>query len=253
MKLRILALSIAVISTACTLKAGAEGALADSAKFYYGEGEFEKAIMKYEAILDLSLESANLYFNIGNAYYKLENYPKAILNYERALLLEPKNEDVLFNLSKAQAYIIDDIDVLPEFFLSKWAKNSLLSLTSNAWSFLSLTLFFLTACAFVLFFLSKIQKSKRLGFYLGSLMLIISIFSYIAAAKTQKHILDSQSAIIMTPTVTVKGSPSLEGVSVFIIHEGTKVYLLRDLDDWFEIRLSDGKQGWLKKSDIEKI
>jgi len=219
----------------------------------YASEDFEQAIQQYETVFDQGFESAELHFNLGNAYYKIRNYPGAILNYERALRLDPLNENIRFNLEKSRIYIIDQVDVIPEFMLKRSIRAILEFFSSNTWAVISLVSFVLGLFFFLLYFLSLKILLKRIGFYAGVIALGIAVSTFFIAGSAKKIMLASGGAIVMTPTVTVKGSPNQTSTDLFIIHEGIKVYLLDQLDDWYEIKLSDGKQGWIKKSDIEII
>jgi tetratricopeptide (TPR) repeat protein len=219
----------------------------------YINQNYEEAIEQYKSILDQGYESAELYYNLGNAYYKITNYPKAILFYEKALLHDPRNKNIKFNLAKAQIYIVDKINEIPEFIIKKWWHVVVTWFRSDFWAKLSLLSFVIGIVGLLIFSLTKKISLRRTGFYTGLILILFSIFSFIMAAEAKSVLINSNGAIVMTPTVTVKGSPSNSSTDLFIIHEGTKVYILDEFDEWFEIKLSDGKQGWLLKTDIEPI
>lgn len=219
----------------------------------YIEENYAEAIQQYESILSQGFESAELYYNLGNAYYKITNYPKAILNYERALLHDPRDENIRFNLAKARIYIVDQIDEIPEFIIKKWLRTAIEWFRSDTWAIISIISFLICISGFLLYFLSTRHILRRTGFYSGIILLLIAVFTFIMASKARSILIESNGAIVMTPTVTVKGSPSLTSTDLFIIHEGTKVFIIEELNEWYEIKLSDGKQGWLIKSDIEPI
>ncbi len=227
--------------------------LFNNANKFYKSQNFVEAIEQYQVIVDTGYKSTELFFNLGNAYYKNQEYPKAILFYEKALLLSPNDEDVLFNLKKARAFTIDQIDVIPEFFLIEWSRRFISSLSSNIWSVISLSAFILALVLYILFFTFNSRSAKVRSFSLGTTFLIVFVVTTLFAIKTHNYIEKSDQAIIMQSTVTVKGSPDVDGVNVFIIHEGTKVTTLRKISDWTEIRLDDGKQGWVQQSNLEWI
>jgi len=225
----------------------------DIANRSYKNEHYIEAVQLYEEILNQGYESADLYFNLGNAYYKLTNYPKAILQYEKALLHDPRNENIRFNLTKAQIYIVDQIDEIPEFVIKKWWNTAVAWFHSDIWAILSVLSFIAGITGILLFFLTTKISIRRTGFYFGIVLILFSILSFSMASKSRSMLKNSNEAIVMTPTVTIKGSPSSTSTDLFIIHEGTKVFILEEFDEWFEIKLSDGKQGWLLKSDIEPI
>ena len=217
------------------------------------EGEFEKAIHLYDSILTLRYESPELLLNIGNAYYKLRNYPKAILYYEKALLIDPGYEKAKHNLAKAQIYTVDKVNELPEFLLTGWMNQFIMILPSDTWAIISLAAFALCMVLLLFYFLSMKIAIKRTSFYFGVLFLLIALVTFYLSFKSKTLLINYNGAIVMTPTVTVKGSPSSSSTDLFIVHEGTKVYIMDKIDNWTEIKLADGKTGWLQKNDIEPI
>lgn len=219
----------------------------------YRMQEYHSALDLYNAIVDTGFTSFELYFNLGNAYFKTGEYPKAILYYEKAKVLDGSNEDLSFNLQKANAYTIDKIEMIPEFFLVSWMQKFITIFPSNKWAIVAL-LAFAAGLASLLFYFINISRSRKVLFFsIGVIALLISILSYSFSVKTRNYIENSNSAIVMSSTVTVKGAPDINGVNVFIIHEGTKLRILRTIGDWYEIKLADGKQGWLLNTDVEKI
>lgn len=219
----------------------------------YKESNFSEASELYQSIVESGYQSAELFYNIGNTYFKQGDFPKAILYYERALLLNPTDEDIQFNLAKSRTYVVDKIEVIPEFFIKTWIKNTISILSSDTWSILAVILFLIAISGFLVFFLTRKLSLKKLVFSISVLLLIGFILVGFFSIKSKGYIENSQSAIVMTPTVTVKSSPNREGIDVFIIHEGSKVVILRKLAGWYEVRIADGKQGWLEESDVEKI
>lgn len=227
--------------------------LLDSAVYYYSNNNFEKAISVYEGILSDGYESAELYYNLGNAYYKSNKIPYAILNYERAVKIDSKNEDFLFNLQLANTHVVDKIETLPTFFLTSWWSELLMQLSSNQWAVISMAAFVLALLGFIVFFLSQIMWARQLSFWLGVLLLFSSLFAF---SFSRKHYLISQNepdAIILTPSIVVKSSPSDSGTDLFLIHEGLKVTVTDKMGEWREIRLSDGNEGWIKETDLVLI
>lgn len=228
-------------------------ALLDSGNTYYSNGEFEKAITAYETIVKSGLESAELYYNLGNAYYKENNLPYSILNYERAKLLAPDNEDINFNLELTKGHIVDKIDELPELIISSWYKNFVASMSSNSWSVMSIIAFIIFLFLLSVFFLIRYSSIKKISFYLGFLMLVISFSTFIFAKKQKELTLNHNGAIIVTPSVTAKSEPNKNATDLFLIHEGLKVTVTQKNSKWYEIKISDGNIGWVKKDDIVLI
>lgn len=222
----------------------------DTAAIYYSNQEFEKAIDTYEQIISNGYESAELYYNLGNAYYKSNKFALAIVNYERAKKLNPNDDDIDFNLKLANTHVVDKIDVIPQFFLSSWWDNLILLLSSNNWAIISMAAFILGLLGLLLFFLSHSTFIRRFSFWLGVAVLIISLFTFNFSRKQKWLDENEPDAIILTPSVVVKSAPSESGTELFLIHEGLKVTVTDKLGDWREIRLSDGNEGWIKLNDL---
>lgn len=219
---------------------------------YTGEN-YAKAIELYEQILKEYGESAEIYYNLGNAYYKEMKIAPSILNYERALLLDPGDNDIRFNLQMASMRAVDKIEPIGEFFLVKWFNELQDMGSANSWGKLGIICFFLFIGCLLLFFFSRLIKLKKAGFYTGILLLVIVVFSNIFANNQKKEVENRTGAIVISPTITVKSSPSTGGTDLFILHEGTKVTIKSSLGEWNEIELENGNVGWMPQKDIETI
>lgn len=227
-----------------------EQALVDSANIYYSNSDYEKAINTYESIVNNGFESAELYYNLGNAYYKSNKIALAIVNYERSLKLNPNDQDVVFNLRMANTYVVDKIDVLPMFFLSSWMQRFIQTLDSNTWAIISMAGFISALSLLLMFFLSNNVAIRKISFWIGVLVLFVSVMSF-SFSRKQKMLAELEpEAIVVTPSVVVKSSPDESGTQLFLIHEGLKVTVVDKLGEWCEVKLSDGNEGWLKEVDL---
>ncbi len=219
----------------------------------YTAKNFEKALDNYEKILDEGYESNALYYNLGNSYYKIGALGKAILNYERALKLNPSDEDARYNLKIANARIIDKINPVPKFFLTEW-KDALLDLFSvQTLALIVAVLFALLLLTIFLFRYGKTPSVRKSGFVLGSIIFValaLALFLYYGKAQ---EIRNDKYGIILAKEVTVRTSPDENAKAAFIIHEGTKILVEDKVGDWVNIKLADGKKGWLKKETFELI
>lgn len=231
----------------------AQDALLDKANKHYIAGEYEQAIDGYNEILGSNCESAEVYYNLGNAYYKTNQFTLAILNYERAKLLAPNDEDIQFNLDMANQYVVDAINPLPQVFFIRWWSNLTNKLSVDGWAKTSVISFILFLILAGLFVFTRKSLLKRLSFWCGILVIVISIFSFNFATRHKKRITEHNFAIITQASVTVKSSPAENGTDLFMIHEGLKVEIKDNLGQWLQIRLSDGNQGWLPSSSLERI
>lgn len=224
---------------------------ADSA---YINNDFAGAIAIYEAILTNEGESANIYYNLGNSYYKMDNIAKAVLNYEKALLLNPSDRDIRFNLELAQSKTIDKVIPMSEMFFVTWTKSLTNTLSEKGWSQVGIFTFILTLLALALYFFGKKIILKKTGFISAIVFFLVCIIANSFASVQKKKIMNHNNAIIMTPSITVKSTPNEGGTDLFILHEGRKV-MIKDntMKEWKEIQLEDGNVGWVPTNAIELI
>ena len=247
---RIINTILAILFTATVF---AQADLLQKANELYTKEQFKQSIDVYNQILMTNMESPEVYFNLGNAYYKTGQYTQAILNYERAKLLAPDDEDINFNLQVANQKVVDSIQELPGIFIVRWWNSLVNSQTTDGWAMLSILSFviFLTMLGF--YFFAKTSEVKRITFWSGCFLIVFTIFSWSSAAKQKSRLVNHSEAIVMQPTVTVKSSPTETGTNLFVVHEGLKVKITDKLGDWVEIKLADGNKGWLLLESIERI
>lgn len=233
-----------------TTKKNVTKAEGDSA---YIRNDYASAIQIYETLLQEG-EAAELYYNLGNSYYKTNDIARAILNYERALLLQPGNQDIRANLEIARAKTVDKVTPVPEIFFIAWGKSLINCLSIDAWAILSVVCFVLFLISLSVFFFSRRTAWKKVSFVSSLVFIVIVILGNIFASQQKDELMNRKEAIILSPSVTVRSTPSESGTSLFIIHEGRKVEIKDDsMREWKEIRLEDGKVGWLPASSIEII
>jgi tetratricopeptide (TPR) repeat protein len=224
--------------------------LADSA---YIRNDFTTAIQIYEMILRTG-ESADIYYNLGNSYYKIGDIAKAILNYERALILKPANKDIRSNLEIARAKTVDKVTDVPELFFITWLKSITNSMGIQSWAIIAISFFLLFIVSIYFFFFSTKIVARKTFFILALFFLVFCVIANISAAFQRKVRLNRMNAIIISPSVTIRSTPNDNGTSLFILHEGRKVFIKDDsMKDWKEIQLEDGNVGWVKKNDLEVI
>ena len=245
---------LAVAATAGAQTTTYTDSLWNAANGAYVDGRWEDAVRDYEGISALGLESAALYCNTADAYFKQGNMPKAILNYERALKLDPSYADARYNLELSQNMIQDRIDPVPEFILKVWARDICYLMDSDAWAVTFIILLAMALAMALLFILAPTAAGRRAGFFTGIVLLLFA-FSSLSFSLWQKNdYMRTDSAIVMRPVVSVKSSPSSESSqNLFILHEGTKVEIIDQVGSWSNIELADGRQGWIRTSDIETI
>lgn len=220
---------------------------------HYLNKNFSAAAECYSGVVRSGYESAGLYYNLGNAYYKTGDMARAILYYEKALLLQPGDEDTRQNLALANQRIIDKIDVIPSFFLKRWI-NVLKGLFSpNQWAVLCLILFATALGCFTLFFLSNNISLKKAGFSAGVVVLMFTLTGLILMYSRMHEIQKHDAAIVMVPSVNARSSPDEQSTNVFVLHEGTRVLVTDSVQQWKEIRLANGNKGWIPGEALEEI
>lgn len=219
----------------------------------YAKGNYQQAIKDYQEILKTGV-SSEIYYNLGNAYYRTDNITQALLAYERALQLSPGDNDIRFNLQYARSKTIDKITPETEMFFVTWY-NSLVNFTSvDRWANTAIVSIVMALLLILVFLFAPQMWARKSGFYGSAVFLLLFAFANLFAFQ-QKHELETkQGAIVIAPTVNVKKTPAVSGTDVFVIHEGTRVDITdRGMKQWRGIKLADGREGWLKTSQIEEI
>ena len=219
----------------------------------YVRGQYQQAITQYEALLKQGA-SADLYYNLGNAYYRTENIPEAVLNYERALLLSPGDRDIRFNLQIARSKTFDKIVPESEMFFVTWYRSLVSMMSVDGWARTALVALALTIILLLVYLFSERIWLRKAGFFGGVALLLLFMGANIFAWQQKKDLLNRKGAIIFAPAVTVKSTPAANGTDLFILHEGTKVVITDgSMKEWKEIRLADGKEGWIESKHIRVI
>lgn len=233
--------------------AQSNGSLFEKANQEYKEGKYQQAIDLYQQIEAKDSVSSALYYNLGNAYYKLNNVANTIYYFEKALLLDPLNTDASNNLEFAKRMTIDNIEVLPKTFLQKIEANYIKKLSYNQWAIASVILSFLAATLFLLFYFSSISTRKRIYFLTSILSFFLLAISVFTTYNQYKKASNTKYAIVFDQKISVNNAPTTNSDEVFILHEGTKVNILDTLDSWKKIKLADGKIGWISADAIKEL
>lgn len=247
----ILLISISLAS--CLIPLSSHALTKADADSSYVRGEYQQAIKEYESLLKNGA-SADLYYNLGNAYYRTENITKAVLNYERALLLSPSDRDIRFNLQMARSKTIDKITPEQEMFFITWYR-SLVNLASvDGWARTALWALALAIVLALLYLFSDRIWLRKVGFFGALFLIAIFVFSNIFAHQQKELLVNRKGAIVTASSVTVKSTPDKKGTDLFILHEGTKVTITdSSMREWKGVRLADGKEGWIETKQIELI
>jgi tetratricopeptide (TPR) repeat protein len=225
----------------------------DKANELYQQENYEEAAQLYEELLASGKHSADVYFNLGNAYYKLNQIAPAIFNYERALLLEPNNKDVQTNLKFAQNMTIDEIKEAPKVGFRNWLSNFTSVYHYDVWAKIAVGFSVLCLLGFVGFYFINRMVVKRIFFTLMLLFLLSSIVSIMLSVFEKNRAESYNPAIIFSEMIALKVEPRSVAADVITLHEGTKVFILEDLDDWLRVELADGTKGWLQKETVRSL
>lgn len=233
--------------------AGIADNLFQQANDEYNKGLYAEAIEHYQQILDTRYESAELYYNLGNAYFKTNDIPSAILYYEKARKLNPNDEDIFFNLSVANTKIVDKIEPVPELFIWQWWRAIYNLFSADTWSNISIILFIMFFVLLAFYLLSKLIIIRKAAFYSGLIVLGFTIATFLLSYQ-KFHILKNQKeAIVFSATITVKSSPNPNSVDLFVLHEGSKVKIIEKVGEWNEIKIANGSVGWLPANALKNI
>lgn len=219
----------------------------------YIDGDYNKAIAEYNAILDGGEYSMKLYYNLANAYFKVGSIGKAILYYNKALRIAPSQEDIRHNLAIAEAQTKDRIVAIPEFFINRWLRTLRNTMSCGTWSLLSLLFFGVLLSFTLLFLLASRIRWRKVGFYGALFSLVMFVAVTLFAISSRNDILQHEEAIVMGSAVSIKSSPDRSATDLFVLHEGTKVRIIAEVDEWREIVIADGKKGWVEVKNIEQI
>jgi len=219
----------------------------------YKKGDYTAAAEQYETILEQQGVAPQVYFNLGNAYYKLDETGRSILNYERALRLSPGFEDAKVNLSMAQLKVVDNIVQTPDFFIIGWVDRLVKLLTSNTWFYISITMLFLCLITGFIFLFGNTRTFRKASFYFSSIFLALCVVTLLFSGIRKNQLENHNDAIIMTGVVVVKSAPDKSGTDLFQLHEGTKVRIKSVLGRWVEIKIGNGEIGWVELESLVKI
>ena len=219
----------------------------------YNEGNFEKAISHYNSIIEKGKHSSDLYFNMGNAYYRLNRVAESIFYYEKAKQLDPLSDKIKLNSSFAENMTIDSIEELPKSQLEELKIKIFKFLSVRNWAILTVILSWLFLVMFSLYLFNNKSSIKRIFFSFSSICLLILIFSFSISYLSKKEKESNQSAIIFSNQLNIWPEPNERGEIKFILHKGTKVNLLENLEEWKKIRIANGSEGWVKNPELKSL
>ena len=225
----------------------------DNADTEYKKGNYLQAVKDYQELLKGG-PSAELYYNLGNAYYRLENITQAVLAYERALQLSPGDDDIRFNLQMARQKTIDKITPESEMFFVTWWNQLVSIMGVDTWAYTALISLALFVLLLLVYLMADRVALRKLGFYGGLLLLLLFVLSNVCAAIQRSHIEERSGAVVISSSASVKKIPTATSAEAFLLHEGTKVKIRdRSIKNWFGVKLEDGREGWIESRHLEII
>lgn len=225
----------------------------EQANQLYRGGDFQKAAVMYEQIVKNGYESAPLYYNLGNAYFKLHNIPASILNYERAKRLAPRDEDISYNLRLCNLRVVDKIEAIPALFFVEWWHGLMNLMSSDSWAMLGIAMLWCAVICGAVFLVSRSLLLRRSMFSLAVICLIAALFSFVGMMQRSHIEQSNQQAIVFSQTVSVKSAPDVQSTDLFVLHGGVKVEVMDNVSGWQKIRLADGKIGWIPTDALQTI
>jgi tetratricopeptide (TPR) repeat protein len=246
-------LIISLFSLTQLLYGGSPDSLYTSAGKAYSEGRFEQALVDYQSIVDLGVASADLYYNMGNAAFRSNKLGYAVLYYEKALKYDPSHQEARKNLSYVSQYKEDELEDVPELFIRTWIRHGYQLFSLRTWSSLAVFFFAVFLGSILIYIFSSRLSLKKTGFFTGLVALLFFVLSLAAAVNRNAEMVAPESAVVVMPSVVVKSSPSLSGTDLFVLHEGTKIRVDDHVGSWTEIRISDGREGWIPSDALAMI
>jgi tetratricopeptide (TPR) repeat protein len=219
----------------------------------YTAARYQEALKEWLDIYNTGYRSAELCYNIGNAYFKVNNIPGAVLFYERARLMKPGDGNINYNLQITRSLVKDKFEEIPELFFVKWFDYMALLVSSNKWAWTSILMFVSSLFLLSAYIYSRQYRIKVLCFWAALFFFTGSAFSLSLTARNRTLVFGGSKAVIFAPSVNGKSSPDTSGTDLFLLHEGTKVSISDKLGEWYEIKLSDGNKGWVPSNTLEII
>ena len=245
--------SFALLLLLLMLPLAASAATKEKADSLYAAEHYQEAAKQYEALLKQGV-SSDLYYNLGNCYYRMDDITRAVLNYERAQLLSPGDRDIRLNLQMARSKTIDKIVPESEMFFVTWYHSLVNLMSVDGWARMALVSLVIAIILALAYLFSDCIWLRKVGFFVGLLFLVVFALSNLFAYQQKQALVERSGAIVIRSAATVKSTPANNGTDLFILHEGTKVTITDNtMKEWCEIRVADGKEGWLPTKDLEVI
>ena len=252
--MRKLLMLLSVLFLCCSMALGQEKETTfENANSAYNAGQFENAVMLYKEILESGRHSAELYFNLANSYYRLNQVGESIFYFEKAKQLKPTDEDINVNSNFAQNMAIDAVEVLPKSQITKLREKTIDLFSQDGWAFFIILLAWFLVFFWGLYLWNKVPVIKRTFFIftlvLGSLLMGSLSIAVIKSSMTA----DTTYGILFNKKIEVWAEPNSRAEVLFLLHEGTKVQMLDQLQEWRKIRIANGSEGWIKNGRVRSL
>ncbi len=247
---------LAIVFLMCTVLlhgAGTRDSLFNAASDAYSESNYEVALDRYSEIVSRGYEAPDLYYNMGNAAFRSNRLGYAVLYYNKALKLDPAHEEAERNLAYVERYKEDQLEQVPELFIRSWIRSLVGMFSVQTWSMLAIILFGLLLFALLVYIFASRLALKKAGFFSALVALVLFLVSISAALDRNAEIVAPDQAVIVSPSVVVKSSPSVSGTDLFVLHEGTEITVTDQVGEWTEVHISDGRIGWVPTEAFEII
>lgn len=219
----------------------------------YAKAKYQEAAHSYQEILNEGYQSAAIYYNLGNACYKMGKIPEAILYYEKAHKLAPNDEDINTNIQFANLETTDKIEEAPRFFLSRWVQSFILLLPLRALAVLNVIFLLAGFLLLIVYLFSGSVSMKKMSFYVSVTLICLAIVSILISNQQAHYFASHHQAVIFSGSVTVKSEPADGSKDLFVIHAGAKVNVLEKDNGWIKIGLPNGNEGWISAEAAKEI
>jgi tetratricopeptide (TPR) repeat protein len=240
-------LKMLIITLLLSISSFASDQLFEMANRAYNNSDYISAITLYDSILTIGLESSELYYNLGNCYYKSEDWANTIWYYEKSLKLE-KNHKTIQNLALANLKIIDQIEDIPQLFYKKWWSSFISIFNTFSWQLISILIIWFTLAIKIL---SQFTNYKNKHFL--SFMYFLSLISLFATYSSYQLNITKKEAIIFTSSIAVKSAPTTNSTILFSLHSGCKIEILDTIGEWINIRIASGNDGWINQREVKEL
>jgi tetratricopeptide (TPR) repeat protein len=252
MKQRLVFALLFLFQLTSLLAGEAETLFADGNKAYK-EKAYDKAIATYEELISQGFKSADLEYNLGNAWYRQGSVGQAVLHFERALVLDAKHEQALKNLEFLRSKINAEIEPLPDFFVIRWWRSARMALDASTMGYLAMLLWWAGFVGLAVWAMGKTREHKKWGLISGLILLIASVLPFALSMSRVMYQDNTGQAILIQKTAILRTGPNDGSQEVETIAEGTKLKELTKLEGWWQVSLENGEIGWLPESALERI